>query len=476
MAIGVRIRAVSFGMTDCQTRLPFRFGIHTMTWAPTLSVRVELETDAGLAQGHAAELLVPKWFEKDPKTSIQADLERLIESAQAAAQAARSASFESVFELWWRLYRARVHGTPQAAPDRLLRGFGVALVERAVIDAACRAAGLSFFDALKSDLLGIQAARVYPELGEFRFASILPEAPSQRVALRHTIGLLDALRPSDLAAAGRVNDGLPECLEEDIETYGLEWFKLKLSGDLQADLERSLEVAQILAERVPGPAHVSMDGNEQFQDLGRLREFLEHLERESSGRALLGALVCIEQPLPRALSFEDEARSGLAALTEWAPVILDEADHGVEALPRALELGYGGVSMKNCKGVLRALLQHALCEKQTAFQSAEDLTNLGVLALQQDLATVAALGLSQVERNGHHYFRGLEHLSAREARGAAAAHPDLWRAGEAGVHLRVEAGALQLGSLQQVGYGYGCPIDWEARTPLDAWSFPTRLP
>ena len=67
------------------------------------------------------------------------------------------------------------------------------------------------------------------------------------------------------------------------------------------------------------------------------------------------------------------------------------------------------MSVKNCKGVFRALLSRGLCElaDDGSFQSAEDLTNLPVLALQQDLATIAALGLPHVERNGHHYFKGL---------------------------------------------------------------------
>ena len=70
-------------MTDCFTRLPFRFGMHTMTWAPTLTARVELETEAATAVGFSAELLVPKWFEKDPEKSLQQDIEGLMASALA---------------------------------------------------------------------------------------------------------------------------------------------------------------------------------------------------------------------------------------------------------------------------------------------------------------------------------------------------------------------------------------------------------
>ena len=139
----------------------------------------------------------------------------------------------------------------------------------------------------------------------------------------------------------------------------------------------------------------------------------------------------------------------------YAPVLIDEADDRLDAFPRAVELGYRGVSVKNCKGVFRALINRGRCDlsREKLFQSAEDLTNLPVVALQQDLATIAALGLQHVERNGHHYFRGLDHLPAAVASDALAAHPDLYTRDDHGVVLRIEGGRLQIGSLQQTGYG-----------------------
>lgn len=474
----VRVQDVSFAVSDCVTRLPFRFGMNTMTWAPTLTARVTLETEAGEQLGHSADLLVPKWFEKDPSKSLQQDIEGLMASAVAAADVAMARSRprggETAFDLWWRMYQERVHGTAQGASDRLLRGFGVALVERAILDATCRAGSLSFFDALKQDLLRIRPGLVYPELDSWSLAESLPDAPRERIHLRHTIGLLDVLRTEDLAAGQGPDDGLPESLEQDIEAFGLRWFKLKLCGDSKVDLPRTLSFAELLEDNIEGPWHVTVDGNEQFASFGDLAGFLGSLNDHPLGARLLERLVCIEQPLPRAISLDQDAGEGLAALSEYAPVILDEADHGIEAFPRALALGYRGVSMKNCKGVLRALLHRGLCERSAAkgaFQSGEDLTNLGVLALQQDLTTVAALGLEHVERNGHHYFRGLGHLPAAEVADATAKHPDLWTRHGEETHLRIQDGQLELGSLQTVGYGYSSTIDFDARTPLADWRF-----
>ena len=154
-------------------------------------------------------------------------------------------------------------------------------------------------------------------------------------------------------------------------------------------------------------------------------------------------------------SFEASEAEGLAVLDQRCGVILDEADHGLEAFPRGIDLGYRGVSIKNCKGVFRSAINAARCaQDERLFQSAEDLTNLGALALQQDLATVALLGLPDVERNGHHYFPGLSHLSATEQRVAVGQHKDLYTPHDPlGGELRIEKGRLQLGSLHATGYG-----------------------
>ena len=39
--------------------------------------------------------------------------------------------------------------------------------------------------------------------------------------------------------------------------------------------------------------------------------------------------------------------------------------------------------------------------------TSEDLSNIGPIALMQDLAVIGTLGINHTERNGHHYFKGL---------------------------------------------------------------------
>ena len=261
---------------------------------------------------------------------------------------------------------------------------------------------------------------------------------------------------------------------EDIERYKLDHFKIKLSGDAEFDTQRVIRIAEILRGAVSGPPRITLDGNEQFEALDDLTATLARVAKSATGRTLLDGLLYIEQPLPRKHTFDPGRNAAMKSLETFAPALIDEADADVHAFKRAVELGYRGVSVKNCKGVFRALLNFGLCAQSGGelFQSSEDLTNLPVVALQQDLATVAALGLTHAERNGHHYFAGLAHLPDSEARAAAESHPDLYETHDEAVTLKIHDGALSIGSLQCSGYGYAVPIDVIQRTPLAHWRYP----
>jgi hypothetical protein len=97
-----------------------------------------------------------------------------------------------------------------------------------------------------------------------------------------------------------------------------------------------------------------------------------------------------------------------------------------------------------------------------------------VVPLQQDLATVRALGITHVERNGHHYVRGLAHCSAAERAAATARHADLYAGGTAAAFLRIDGGTIGVGSLAATGYGVAFEPDLASMMPLDRWS-PARL-
>jgi hypothetical protein len=477
-AMRVRVVAADLALNECITRIPFRFGISTLTRAPQCTARVRIETtDGATAEGFSADLLVPKWFEKNPDRSTDEDIAALTDSARCAAAAVLACADTpaTVFDLWWRVYRDRVTPT-SGAPDTLVRGFGVALLERALMDAACRVAGTSFTRAVHDDLFGFRPAAVRSDLEGWSPAQSLPATAARTVDVRHTVGLLDALTRD--AVAERVDDGLPESLEEDVRRYGLSLFKIKLCGRLDEDLDRLHAIADVLERTGVTRPRLTIDGNEQFEDLALLVELFERLAGTDRGARLMDGLLYVEQPLDRRRTFDTAPNEAMPRLREYAPVIIDEADFDVPAFTRAVALGYGGVSIKNCKGVFRALVNRGVCDRAdgTLFQSAEDLTTLPVLALQQDLVTVATLGLTHVERNGHHYFRGLDHLPPEEASAALAAHPDLYERDDHGIELRIRDGRLALDSLHDAGFGHRVPIAWDRRTPVPPWPASERVP
>lgn len=141
---------------------------------------------------------------------------------------------------------------------------------------------------------------------------------------------------------------------------------------------------------------------------------------------------------------------------EAPPVIIDESDAEVASLPRALELGYVGTSHKNCKGIIKSFANRALLSQSGGVMSAEDLANLGPVALSQDLAMVALLGIDHVERNGHHYFAGMSMYPREVQEAVLASHPDLYGRSDQGFPaLKIERECISMESINAAPFGVG---------------------
>ena len=118
---------------------------------------------------------------------------------------------------------------------------------------------------------------------------------------------------------------------------------------------------------------------------------------------------------------------------------------------------------------MRRCCSAARCEEwnreqgaQRYFMSAEDLTTQAGLAVQQDLALVNLLGITHVERNGHHYVNGMAALPAEEQQAFLRAHPDLYEHSHGAVRLRIRGGEIALGSLGTAGFASGALPDFGA--------------
>jgi hypothetical protein len=435
-AVKLKLASIDFLERDVKLRMPFRFGVVTLTESPQVFVRCRIRAeDDREAEGAAAELLAPKWFDKNPALSNEDNYEQLRDSLRKA----REHSLAQGMETAWR------HSSPGKG---LVENYGPALLDRAILDALCRLLGISFYAAIQKNVVG---AETFEGLDLPAVFSKL--TPGKEISARHTVGLVDPITAADQKE--RVNDGLPETLEEVVARYGQRWFKLKVGGDAKADVARLSAIAAVL-DRIGEPYHASLDGNEQYEDMEGVAELWLKMKAEPRLKRMVESIIFIEQPVKRQKALERK----IAGIDK--PVIIDESDDALDAFPRAKALGYKGVSSKTCKGIYKSLINRARCEAwgNGYFMSGEDLTIQPGLALQQDCALVSLLGLTHLERNGHHYVNGMAGLPQHEQDAFLAAHPDLYERSHGAVRVKIAGGKLALGSLDCPGYASTAMPDW----------------
>ena len=437
-AVKLKVAALELFERDVRLRMPFRFGVVTLTESPQAFVRARIRTEDGReAEGAAAELLAPKWFDKNPALSNEDNYEQL----RVSLRNARERYLAHGMQTAWR------HSSPGKG---LVENYGPALVDRAVLDALLRALGISFYQAIQQNMVGAEPFEGIDLPSFFRELK-----PTWKIAARHTVGMVDPITAGDIRQ--RVNDGLPETLEEVIERYSHRWFKLKVGGNLDADIERLAAIASVL-DRIVEPYHVSLDGNEQYEDMAGVAELWRRMKAEPRLGRLASSIAFIEQPVKRTAALERPVE-GIEK-----PVIIDESDDSLDAFPRARALGYKGVSSKTCKGMYKSLINRARCAAWGGeyFMTGEDLTIQPGLALQQDLALISQLGLTHVERNGHHYVNGMADLPRAEQQAFLTAHPDLYEQSHGAVRVRIANGMLSLDSLDCPGFASRALPDWNS--------------
>ena len=254
-----------------------------------------------------------------------------------------------------------------------------------------------------------------------------------------------------------MNDGLPQSLAACVRFYGLRHFKIKIDVDLARARERLKQIAAVLARECAGDYAFSLDGNESFREPAGFAAQMRALLAEPALKEFWPRLLFIEQPLHRDVALTPAA--DWSAWPERPPIIIDESDAEIGSLPAALALGYAGTSHKNCKGIFKGVANACLLAQRRAagepsMLSGEDLTNVGPVALLQDLAMQSILGVTSVERNGHHYFAGLSQFPAAMQQHMLAHHGDLYTRSAAGwPRLDVREGKITLGSALRAPFG-----------------------
>jgi len=467
-AAPVGVAGFDAAVREIDLRIPFEYGVTTLRTVPHAVLRVEL---ADGTVGLSACNLAPKWFAKDETETVAEDLAALKSVVLAAGEGAAALDpAPSTFAFWRRLADRQKSWAGDDHPA-LRWHMGVALVERAVVDAVCRRAGVTFQEAVTAGLFGIDLGALYDPLAGMAPADLLPSEPARPIRVRHTVGAADPLTPAEVEDP--VDDDLPHALSECIERYGLTHFKLKVEGDPERDADRLRAVAEVLEPRVADPL-LTLDANEGYGSIADLASLWERIRDDPALDVVADGLAAIEQPFPREFALSDRVGE---ALSGWdgPPVIIDESDAEVGDLSRALDLGYAGTSVKSCKGVCKSIANACLLAKRRAggdpgVCTAEDLTTVGPIDLLQDLALVATLGIDHAERNGHHYFAGLEPLPAGFREHARERHSDLYGVGPNGVpRLDIQGGTVSIGSVLEAPYGVDGHPSLEGFEPLASW-------
>jgi hypothetical protein len=440
MAPRLQIRRIEFAERPVRFRMPFRFGAATVEGAPQVFVHAEILLEDGRqAIGAAAELMVPKWFNKDAGLTPEQTIAQLRTALDVARKLYLAESvFNTAFGLHAACHDAQVAVCRDKAIPPLAAGFGPAEIDKAIIDALLRALDTDVFSGFSRNVMGLDA-RLTPDIDDDAITDFLSSrVPASDIAIRHTVGMTD---PVDaLAGIHRMT--------------GCRHFKLKLGGDPMADGKRLAAIAAALSDI---DYRVTIDANEQYANLSDLAELAGRLESDAALKPLAARLDYFEQPMPRDLTWN----APLGDLGGRFAFIIDEAESGYDAFPNAVARGYRGISSKACKGLYKSLLNGARAlrwrrqGRSEAFVAAEDLTCQPGLALQQDTALALFHGVRHAERNGHHYVDGFADAPQVEAQAFLAAHPDLYQASDGNIRLAIRNGRIATGSLWATGFASG---------------------
>jgi hypothetical protein len=454
MALRLAVRDIAFFERPVAFVRPFRFGAVVVNAAPQAFIRVEIDVEGkGASVGASAEFLVPKWFDKRPHLAPEQTVSELRRSLLIARELYLAQSgFETAFALHARCIAAQVEACAKEDIPPLAAAYGPAEIDKAILDALLRAAGTNFFDGMIANIAGIDAG-LSPDLQAGDITQFLAgRTRLERVAIRHTVGLDDKVE-----GEGGVAD--PK------ENTGARYFKLKLNGDPEADAARLIRIGGELAT-LAHDYRVSLDANEQYADLTALGALIDRLDRDAALKPIAAKLLYIEQPMPR-----DITRQSPLGQLAGRDFIIDEADDSYDAFPAARSLGYRGISSKSCKGIYKSVVNATRAakwsgENEKYFVTAEDLTCQAGLAVQQDLALGALIGVTHAERNGHHYVDGFAETPAAEAEAFLAGHPDLYVRDGKSIRLSIHDGDLLTGSLMSPGFATSVHPDWSTMSPL----------
>lgn len=287
----------------------------------------------------------------------------------------------------------------EAIPD-LAIALAVSPLDIALHDAYGRLHSKSSFDCFTHEHVGTDLSHFLGEefLGK-DFSEIIAPKTAPTLFLYHLVGSLDPLSKDDLNR--KIDDGLPETLEDWIRSQQLSHLKIKLTGkELDADVGRVVEIDRIASRAFPTkPFSYSLDFNEACENEDYVIDFLERLERLN--REAVPKIHYIEQPMGRDLRLRKEVT--MHRVSRLKPVVIDESLTDLEMLRFAKQQGYSGVAVKACKGISDSILLSAAAKQWGMKIYVQDLTCIGGSFMASASLASRIQGVTAVEGNGRQY-------------------------------------------------------------------------
>ena len=407
----IRILEVDHGFEDFLYRAPYQFGGRTVDRVTLLNVNCRVRTGAGReAWGFGSMTLGNAWaFPAAPHdvglgamraladdlrpitaecddTGHPIDLYRVLEPAYLRAAEAVSRARRLPLPIPKLCTLVVASAFDAALHDAYGKAFNVSCYETY---------GPSFMSRDLSTHLGPQFYAEYLD-------RYVPAAPQPTMPVFHSIGASDPLEASDVQQ--RMDDGLPNTLEEWIERDGLIRFKIKLNGgNLPADLDRVVRTDRIVNRTLPARGVTDwkylLDFNEGCPNVAYLLEFLRRLrEQTASG---FERILYIEQPTARDL--QKDRSNVMHEAARLRPIVADESLTDLESLLLAREMGYTGVALKACKGQSHAMLMAAAAQKFGMFLCVQDLTCPGASLIHSAGIAARVPGNAGIEANARQF-------------------------------------------------------------------------
>src|SRR5258708_24832862 len=190
MAPRLAVRDIAFVERLVPFTKPFRFGAVVINASAQAFVRVEVEVEGkGTSVGASAELMASKWFDKRAHLSPQQTVGELRRSLAIARDLYLSRSgFGTAFGIHAARIAAQVEACAKEDIPPLAAAFGPAEIDKAILDALLRSAGVNCFEGMKQNIAGIDAG-LSPDLRDEDIAQFLAGRQRlERVAVRETLG------------------------------------------------------------------------------------------------------------------------------------------------------------------------------------------------------------------------------------------------------------------------------------------------